>query len=128
VNLEQEDRGNRTRFQIWFRRSPATFDEMIDVQDPERFWIVDSGIPVDEYSPGYPYAFQPLFFKLRQTVWMRDSVQLKLGHTDMIVMPGKRRLGAVLVNHETTPIPWDRYTQSLSLGARLKLVPLGVIR
>lgn len=113
--------------ELWFRKAPVSFDEMIMSQDPEKFWIIRPQIPCAEYGDE-PWLFARAFFGLRKRSWVVDNTTLLLGHSDLLVRPGSRRAGALLVNARTTSIPTRWYPSVIPLVSGLRMLTIGSFR
>jgi hypothetical protein len=114
--------------ECWFRKSPATFVELVTRPDPANYWIVKMGLPICEFGDTMFAALSNAFFALNCGVWTQEGIRLRLGHTDLIVARGTSSFGGVLINKQTTRVPLGWYSRVSILGKHLLLVYLDRIQ
>ncbi len=72
-------------------------------------------------------VFVHSFFAIWLHEWCVGGVERKIGHADMLVIRGSRRVGAVLIDNARLPVSLDWYSRLVVLGQHLALLPLGRI-
>lgn len=122
-------RDPKSKLELWFRKAPASFVEMVNTQESSDFWIVHPAPQLSEFGSDYPGTFGRAFFCLQDDYWLREHYVCQLGHADMIVSRGAFLTGVVLLNPSTVLIPFEDWgTRAWVLEPDLWMIPLGRIQ